>query len=110
MQDTTSTIGTEEKREKEARQYLASISALHFPPTLAAFEGAVSYSYRLYASVGFDKLHVIELGYLRKITDDAFTIFETSQQCYGMSSGWIVEIANQWLLDIPRAAQIQRFA
>lgn len=53
----------------EARKYLIDRSNLCFPPTLAAFEGLTSYSYRLYKSVGFDKLHAFDLGILTLIPD-----------------------------------------
>lgn len=94
---------------KEAKVFLEDMSAHEFPPSLAGFAGMGSNPNRLYKSIGFDKLHVIEHGILRYIPDDAYKVFETAVQYHGLSKAEIVKVANQIFLDAPRAAQLPRF-
>ena len=95
---------------KKYRRDLDAVSALDFPPSLSAFAAAGSYPYLFYDSVAYDKLHVNEHGIFRQITDEIHKVFEFHSQYNGMTKGAVVGIANQRIADIPRAAQMRRFA
>ncbi len=58
---------------RKAREHLRAFSAMEFPPALAAFHGLGPKPFHLYSSIGFDKLHTVDLGVLRMIPDLTFT-------------------------------------
>lgn len=68
-----------------------------------------SAAHRLYDSIAFDKLHVIEHGILGKIPDEAYQVFEFAKAYQGWAKAEVVEIENQRLLDAPRSAQLPAF-
>ena len=96
-------------RIKEYRIDLEGVSALDFPPALAAFAGAGSFPYMFFGRVAYDKLHVNEHGVFRQIADEIFKVFEVHPQYNGMTKGVVAEISNLHIADIPRAAQLRRF-
>lgn len=67
---------------RAVRNNLNRVSAIGFPPALAAFEGVGSAPFRLYKSIVFDKLHVLDLGFLRFIPDN--TMYRYAQEPYHM--------------------------
>ncbi|KAI0560730.1 hypothetical protein FGB62_102g013 [Gracilaria domingensis] len=89
--------------------YLDSVSALQYPSALASFSGSSSFPYRLYASIGFDALHVLEHGVTRHVTDDAFKIFEHAVEYSGLSKSVAASIANQRILDLPPSSHLRKF-
>ena len=59
-------------RIKEYRMDLEGVSALDFPPALAAFAGARTFTYMFFGCVAYDKLHVNEHGVFKQIADEIF--------------------------------------
>lgn len=69
--DEYSSMFTSEETQLSKR-YLKLISTTHVPPALAEFQGLNSKPLRLYRTVVFDKLHVVDLGVERMLPDMAF--------------------------------------
>ncbi|KAI0557494.1 hypothetical protein FGB62_294g06 [Gracilaria domingensis] len=90
--------------------FLDGHSALRFPSVLGAFSGAASPPYRLYSSIGFDMLHVLEHGTMRQLTDNAYMVFEKAPEYYGMSRAYAVDIANQRIMDLPAVCRLRKFS
>lgn len=62
---------------EKCKDYLARNSASNLPPALASVYGLGSTPFLLYRSVGFDRLHAIDLGIEWDLTDKAFIVFNS---------------------------------
>lgn len=96
-------------RASQAKVRLQKQSASEYPPALAAFYGLGTYPYDLYGCVGFDRLHVLDLGLVRLVLDMAFTIFKRKDYNRAkMTKSALVRIANQRINDFLRRAPVSR--
>lgn len=79
MLDNNTNTEFEEVEENDVflkyKKYLHKEIALLFPPALAAVYGLGPAPFRLYDAVGFDRLHVPDLGTERYLQDFAFNLF-----------------------------------
>lgn len=89
-----------------AKRYLESVSALAYPPALAAFKGMGTAPFHLYRSIAFDRLHALDLGPLRELPDMAFKLFSSSDAYRGYSKANLVQTANQRFWDLPRSCRL----
>lgn len=102
-------MGSEIQKAIEAKARLQQQSASEYPPALAAFNGRGTPPFNLYRCVGFDRLHVLDLGLVRMIPDLAFKIFKKRDYNKSkLSKSVLVGIANQRIADLPRSACISR--
>eukprot|EP00171_Calliarthron_tuberculosum_P001347 IDg1347t1 len=86
-----------------SKWYLKRVSATHIPTCFAAFYGLGTKPFRLYKTVGFDKLHVVDLGIERLLPDMAFQRFALPAYNRGViSKAALVRAANQRFSDLTR--------
>ena len=84
--------------------YLQQESAKAFPPALALLPGIGTPPYSLYRLTGFDRLHVMDLGIIRKYYGHLNDIFEqTENYCGGIPKSTIIAICNGRMKDLPPA-------
>ncbi|KAI0557092.1 hypothetical protein FGB62_342g012 [Gracilaria domingensis] len=96
----TRALSKEERaRLGRAREYLHEFSAHEYPPALAAFRGLGSAPFLLYEVIGFDSLHVLDLGIFRLLPDIAGEVLGSDRECIH-SGAKSVAIANQRMVDI----------
>eukprot|EP00171_Calliarthron_tuberculosum_P008884 IDg8884t1 len=90
-----------------AKNYLHKVSAVPFPPALAAFCGMGSAPFHLYKSIGFDKLHTVDLGAERDISDNGYAAFSKPQYNKGViTKSALVRLANKRFRELPRVCRI----
>ena len=94
--------------EVRANQYLKSMSANPFPPAIAAFPGMSSGVARLYKTIAFDALHVMDLGLLREIPERTCEVFSTTQYAQYGRKATLIRIVNQRFVDIPAGSSVPR--
>lgn len=89
---------------RKSKEYLKANRATVAPPALAAVHGLTSPPFSLYPSIGFDKLHAVDLRIARDIADKAYVIFSSpSYNKRVLSKMALVRIANQRFKDLPRS-------
>lgn len=82
------------------------MSAQEYPPAIAAFKGMGTSPFHLYRSIGYDRLHVLDLDPFRQLPDLAFKVFSTSDAYKGYSKAELVQLANQRFWDLPRSCRL----
>lgn len=94
----------------EKRSYLSSQSAIEFPPALAAIYGLGTQPYRLYKTIGLDRLHAFDLGVVRYLPDNCFRLFRSVSYNKGAySKAELVRCANQRIGEIPFVSRLNIF-
>ena len=100
----TEVAGPPKELLRKCKEFLVRNSASNLPPALASVHGFGSPPYSLYRAIGLDKLHTIDLGLERELTDKAFHVVNSPSYNSGMLSKMaLVRIANQRYRDLPRA-------
>ncbi|KAI0566558.1 hypothetical protein FGB62_7g37 [Gracilaria domingensis] len=104
----TRALSKEERaRLGRAREYLHEFSAHEYPPALAAFRGLGSAPFLLYEVIGFDSLHVLDLGIFRLLPDIAGEVLGSDRECIH-SGAKSVAIANQRMVDIAGTCRVPK--
>lgn len=93
----------------DIRRYLLLHSCCELPPVLAAFHGLGTEPFLLYKSVGFDTLHVLDLGVMRTFPDSCWRHFATKKWTT-LPTAKCIFIANDRLRRIPRGAHLRKVA
>ena len=89
---------------KSCKEFLAMNSVSTLPPALAAVHGFGTLPFLLYKYEGFDKLHAIDLGIVRDVTDKAFIVFGSSSYNKStLTKMGLVRIVNRRFQDLPRS-------
>ena len=60
---------------RTVRMYLARTSTTELQPAIAGFAQQATYPFRLFTSMTFDSLYVLELGLARVLTNNAYIAF-----------------------------------
>lgn len=98
-------------RVATAKKQLMLSSSSEFPTALAVVQGLGSPPFLLYSCVGFDRLHVMDLGLGRQLPNMAYSVFGKSAYNRNiLTKSTLVRIANQRMSDLPRSARLKRIS
>ena len=90
-----------------ARDYLRRVSATEIPPALASFAGFGTEPFLLYKSVGFDRLHLVDLVVARTLPDLSFYAFsEFSYNKGQLTKTELVRLANRSFNDLKNYSKV----
>ena len=102
--------GQIQNAQKKAKEYLTAVSAQLYYSALAAMPGVGSPPYRLYSTVAFDLLHVMDLGIARIIPEKVCEILARTEYKDHGSKSSLIGTLNQRFIDLPAGALVTRKA
>lgn len=100
-QNRNGTISQQSVTEK--RNYLIMHTAQDLSPSIADFEGLLSYSFNVYKAVTYDKLHLMDLGLIRFFCDQANAVIQHHNH---LPLARLIHTINQRYDDIPSSSHL----
>lgn len=92
------------------RKVLRHECAREFPPALACLPLFGSPPFRLYRSIAYDVLHVMDLGIIRSFADKVHIRMSQYDYRARLSKSHLITVANKRIINLPSLARINRYA